>query len=688
IYIKKPAPTKVIMDALRQVTQSKRKPPEPIPQPEELTLMKEYNQQLVMKLEQKNAELQRAHQRLQQLLDHSPAVLYRLKIEGETIVPVLASDNIHRLLGFTVEETLSFEWWQEQLHPEDRARAEASIPESITKGTCRLEYRLRHKNGNYVWLEDSRRLIRDSSGEPSDLVGTWTDLTERKMAEQALEASDRRFREMLENIEMISMTLDIKATVTFCNDYLLRLTGHNREEVMGKDWFSHFIPDSHIEVKKLFYDSVEAGNAPSHYQNPIKTKGGELRMIAWNSTILRDGTGKIVGMACIGDDITERQKHARLALRSQRLEAIGTLAGGVAHDLNNALAPIMMGVEMLKAQYPDEGQILDMFQTSARRGADMVRQLLTFAKGAEGERVAIQPGHLLREIQSIMKGSFPKNIQLVVNTDSKIPTVRGDATQLHQILLNLCVNARDAMPQGGSLTLEAQCVDVDAAYASSIPDAKSGRYVVLRVRDTGTGIPPEIIDRIFEPFFTTKAPDKGTGLGLSTVLGIVRGHGGFLHVYSQPGLGSTFAVYLPAERSGSNAELEMKSETEFRGQGETILVVDDEVAVREMARHVLRRLNFKPLTAKDGTDALMQLGEHRADLRAIITDVHMPHMDGLAFVRALRRILPDIPVVVASGRMEYPLAAEFKSLGVTSRLDKPFTEMQLGEALRNLLAPK
>jgi len=267
--------------------------------------------------------------------------------------------------------------------------------------------------------------------------------------------------------------------------------------------------------------------------------------------------------------------------------------------------------------------------------------------------------------------------------------VLGDATQLHQVLLNLCVNARDAMPHGGTLTLEAQRMKMDAVHARSVPDAKPGEYVVLRVRDTGTGIPPEILDRIFDPFFTTKGLDKGTGLGLSTVMGIVKGHGGFLQVYSQLGQGSTFTAYLPVDGAkGGDTDLPAKATVEFRGQGETILFVDDEPALRAVARAVLRRLNFKPLTATDGADGLMQVAQHRTELRAIITDVHMPHMDGLAFVRALRRMLPDIPVMVASGRMEDTVAGEFKTLGVTSRLDKPFTEVQLAEALKNLPVPK
>ncbi len=531
---------------------------------------------------------------------------------------------------------------------------------------------------------------RDSHGTIIGTIGISHDITERSRIEHELRASERRFREMLENVELIAMTLDLDGRITFCNDCLLRVTGQSREQVIGQDWFALFIPETDMALRKMFDDTASIGEIPAHHENPIKTKAGELREIAWNNTTLRDGAGNIIGVASLGEDITERRLHERHAIRSQRLESLGTLAGGVAHDLNNALSPILMGMELLKMRYPAESNIIDMFQTSAKRGADMVRQLLTFAKGAEGERASIPPARLVAELENMMKGSFPKNIHLIIHTEPDLPTVLGDATQVHQVLLNLCVNARDAMPHGGTLTLEALCMDVDAAYASAIPDARPGRHVVLRVRDTGTGIPPNIIDRIFDPFFTTKGPDKGTGLGLSTVLGIVKGHGGFLHVYSEPGQGSTFAAYLPAEQTGSNVETTHMGEPTTRsyGRGETVLIVDDEALVREMGQEVLQRLNFKPLTAMDGADGLIQVASHLTDLRLIITDLHMPHMDGLTFVRVVRRMLPDIPIVISSGRLEEPQVGEFAELGVKSRLDKPFTELQLADTLMKLLAPQ
>jgi PAS domain S-box-containing protein len=441
-----------------------------------------------------------------------------------------------------------------------------------------------------------------------------------------------------------------------------------------------------VPEQKDFIRRLIAGEAITSFETQRVTKDGRVLDVWMTVTKLMDEAGTPVGLASTERDITERLKSERLAMRSQRLESIGTLAGGVAHDLNNALAPIMMSVGLLRKEYPGQSHVLDMVATSAKRAADMVKQLLTFAKGADGERIPLEPGRLVTEMEKLMNGSFPKNIELAVRCGPELPMVQGDATQLHQVLLNLCVNARDAMPNGGTLTLEAQRQEVDAAYASSVPDAKPGKYLVLRVRDTGTGIPPEIIDRIFDPFFTTKETGKGTGLGLSTVMGILKGHGGFLQVYSKPGQGSTFAVYLPAEEgAGGGTEHGTKAAVEFCGQGETILFVDDEPLLRQVAGAVLQRLNFKPLTAADGANGLMQVAQQHTELRAIITDLHMPHMDGLAFVRALRQLLPDIPVVVASGRMDDATAAEFNALGVTSHMDKPFTEEQLAEALKSVL---
>jgi PAS domain S-box-containing protein len=385
-------------------------------------------------------------------------------------------------------------------------------------------------------------------------------------------------------------------------------------------------------------------------------------------------------------DISERVRMERNANRSQRMESIGTLAGGVAHDLNNALAPIMMGVELLRMRYPREEKLVSMISSSAQRGADMVRQLLTFAKGAEGKRVSVQLSHLVREMDTIMTSTFPKNIRVATHWTKDLPTVLGDATQLHQVLLNLCVNARDAMPNGGSLTLELNAKTMDATFASGIADATPGDYLTVSVQDTGSGIPPDIIERIFDPFFTTKGPDKGTGLGLSTVMGIVKGHGGFLQVYSQVGKGSQFTIYLPAETQGHRQLDQEQAQSAWQGQGELVLVVDDEPGVREVAQAVLENLKLSVITATDGADGLIKVAEYREQLDVIITDLHMPHMDGMAFARAARRMAPGVPVIIASGRFEENLTEPFREIGITLRLNKPFTQEMLAGILKAALA--
>jgi PAS domain S-box-containing protein len=515
------------------------------------------------------------------------------------------------------------------------------------------------------------------------LQATVRDITERKQMEEA----NARLAMAVEQAAEAIVITDAAGTILYVNPAFEHISGYPQQEAIGQNPRILKSGKQDAAFYQRMWAVLESGQVwQGRFIN--KRKDGLLYEEEATISAIRNAAGQILNYVAVKRDITERLRNERLALRSQRLEAIGALAGGVAHDLNNALAPIMMGVELLRMDFPGQSRILDTFQISAQRAADMVRQLLSFARGAEGERVTVQPCHLIKELHYIVKGTFPKNILLEVKCEPQLPTLLGDATQLHQVLLNLCVNARDAMPGGGTLTLEAQRVAVDAVFASSLPDAKPGDYVMLRVRDTGTGIPPEILDRVFEPFFTTKGLNKGTGLGLSNVMGIVKGHGGFVQVESKVGQGSTFAAYLPAGDAEGNTASADKAELEFRGQGETILFVDDEGIVRDTVRAVLRRLNFQVVTAIDGADGLIHAVEHRDDLRAIITDLHMPHMDGLNFVRALRRILPDIPVVVASGLMEEAVASELRTLGVTSRLDKPFTESQLAAVLQSIFAPE
>ncbi len=340
---------------------------------------------------------------------------------------------------------------------------------------------------------------------------------------------------------------------------------------------------------------------------------------------------------------------------------------------------------MFRHEHPGESLLADTIEQSALRAANMVRQLVTFARGATGKRVPVEVRQLMRELELILGSTFPKNIRLTFAVGGELPPVVGDPTQLHQLLLNLCVNARDAMPQGGMLTIGAEVIDLDAENATRILEARPGCFIRLKVSATGTGIAPAHLERIFDPFFTTKPADRGTGLGLANALGNARGHNGFINVLSVPGQGSTFEVFLPVTAAAPRAVSTAESAELPRGTGQVILFVDDERPVARVAGRLLTRLGYLPVIAHSGGKGLERLQESGLHVAAVITDLHMPGTDGLEFTREARRQFPQIPIIVASGRLEEPVAAAFEQLGVTLRLDKPFTSPQLANLLENAL---
>jgi PAS domain S-box-containing protein len=531
---------------------------------------------------------------------------------------------------------------------------------------------LEFKDGR-VFERFSRPMLAE--GEAAGRVWSFRDITERRKTERQITEQAA----FLDKAQDAILNCDLEGRVIFWNKGAERMYGWTREEALGRK-FADIVcaaPEPFARSVKAVLERGEFSDETEHM-----TKHRHKLIVEVRRTLIRDDDGHPKSMLAIMTDISGRKKIEAQFMRAQRMESLGTLAGGIAHDLNNSLAPILMVADLLRLRYPAETKLVDTVEASAKRGAGMVRQLLTFAKGAEGERLQVNSQRLLGEMAKIIEGTFPKNIQLRTAYAKDLHGIVGDTTQLHQVLLNLCVNARDAMPSGGTLTLEAENREIDAAYAGSVPDAKPGRYVVWRVTDTGTGIPPEVLEHIFEPFFSTKGPDKGTGLGLSTVIGIVKGHGGFIQIYSVPEQGSTFAVYLPADKPcESCASAPPFPGATLNGQGETLLVVDDEANVRQAAHAVLTSLNFKVITAANATEALVHVSEKRSELRTVITDLHMPGVDGLTFTRVLKGMLPGVAVIVASGRFEERERKLFRRLGVTALLNKPFTQQKLLEAL-------
>jgi len=423
---------------------------------------------------------------------------------------------------------------------------------------------------------------------------------------------------------------------------------------------------------------------------------GELQKVARDGrkltidarwTLVRNSEGEPDTILAINTDVTEKKLIEAQFLRAQRMENIGSLAGGVAHDLNNILAPIMMAIEMLKetAGDPQSRSMLEIIEGSARRGADIVRQILSFARGLEGRRVEVQPKHLLKEIDSIIKSTFPKNIRCQLSAPHDTWTILGDPTLLHQILLNLCVNARDAMPDGGLLTIGVENRTIDEQYVAMNLRAKTGPHIVISVTDSGTGMPPDVIEKIFDPFFTTKEPGKGTGLGLSTVMGIVKSHEGFINVYSEAGRGTTFRVHLPAVTSTHpGSELEAQASLP-RGNGETVLVIDDEISILTITSQTLQAFGYHVLTANNGATGVAMYVQHQSEIALVLTDMMMPVMDGRATIHALKQINPAVKIIAASGLGVNEEVSKGAALGVRHFLPKPYTAETLLITLRTVL---
>jgi len=537
----------------------------------------------------------------------------------------------------------------------------------------------------HSFTEEEVELLRVIGQRVAVEIERGQNLAERSRAEQALRESEARFRAVAESLGDGLLLTDMADTVLDFNPQLTKLTGYSRTELIGKCGFDLLLTPGQIpEMRRHNADRSKGRSAV--YQITVRRKDGTGFEAEVTGAPLRDSTGNIFGTVGVIRDITQRLATEMKDRRSHRLESLGTLAGGVAHDLNNTLAPILMVVDLLRMDYPEKaGEYVDIVEQGAKRGAEMVRQLLTFAKGADGERVLIQIRHQLKEIEQIIRSTFYKSIRLEVRQDKELAPVMGDPTQLHQVLLNLCVNARDAMPSGGMLTIEAHNFTADETFAGYNAEAHPGNYVRVAVQDSGTGIPPEILDRIFDPFFTTKGPEKGTGLGLSTVMGIVRGHGGFLRVHSEVGRGSTFEIYLPVAREPVGPAESTAVESPVT-KGELILVVDDEAPICSMMERVLQRSGFAVLTAANGSDAIVQFGRHHAELKLLITDINMPVMDGVALVRAIRHLAPALPIIAMSGLHDEARLAALSEAGVIRQLAKPFTITTLNNAVAAVFA--
>lgn len=552
-----------------------------------------------------------------------------------------------------------------------------STGESRHKGKTHESQGLR-KNGREFPVEIS--LATWKTDEGTFFTCILRDITERKKTGEMIREQAALLDKALDAIAL----RNLEHNLVYWNKGAEILYGWTAEEVIDKNADELLYkgkPAKLIEAEKSIIDKGEWSGELRQI-----TKEGKEIIVQSRWTLVLDSEGKPKSILIINTDITEKKKLEAQLLRAQRMESIGTLAGGIAHDLNNVLTPMMLSLQILKEKFKDEQsqKLLNILEKNSQRGADLIKQVLSFARGVEGERAPLAAKQIITEIEKVAKETFPRNSQIKTDIQEDLFNISGDATQLYQVIMNLCVNARDAMPDGGILNITASNFFIDESYARINIEAKAGSYVVISVSDTGIGIPPKILDRIFEPFFTTKEFGKGTGLGLSTALAIVKSHGGFINVYSEVGKGTTFRVYLPAIKTEMQNVEEQKLELQS-GQGELVLVAEDEDSIREVTVSTLEKYGYNVLAASDGADAAALYAQNKDKINVILMDMMMPVMDGHASIRAIRKINPGVKIITVSGLAEKDKLAKIADTRVHAFLSKPYTAERLLKTIREVI---
>ncbi len=587
-----------------------------------------------------------------------------------------------KITGYKAEEALGSNCRFLQ-GPETDRQAVAQMREAIAHQrevkTTVLNYR---KDGQAFWNELKIAPVFSEQGQLLYFVGVQRDVTETKRAEEKI----RQQAALLDIAADAILVESLDSQITFWNKGAERLYGWSAEEAVGQPARKLLYKQPSSKYREIQQQLI----ANQDWQGELQqvTRNGQEVLVESRWTLVRDEHGQPKSMLIVSTDITEKKQLEAQFLRAQRMESIGTLAGGIAHDLNNMLSPILMTTQLLRMKVRDEQSLkwLMTLESSTKRAADLVKQVLSFARGLEGKRTVLHLEHVVAEVEQIVRETFPRSIQVhVAIAPEQLWTVMADVTQLHQVLMNLCVNARDAILAGGTINIVADNLLVDEHYARMNIDARVGPYVTVTVSDTGTGIPPEALERIFEPFFTTKEPGKGTGLGLSTVLGIVKNHGGFINVYSEPGRGTQFRVCIPAIATSEVQYFQEEGRRLPCGNGELILVVDDEAAIREITKTSLETYGYQVLTASDGIEAIALYAQHHDQIKVALIDMMMPSMDGATTIQTLHRINPTVKVIAVSGLSSNEQSAIAAGAGVKTFLSKPYTSEKLLTALYDVI---
>jgi PAS domain S-box-containing protein len=539
----------------------------------------------------------------------------------------------------------------------------------------------RRKDRSVYWGKVSTAPMLDGAGQTTHHITMIEDVTAQVEAERTI----REQAALLDVAREAIFTCDMEAKITYWNRGAEALYGWSAADACGKSAFS-----LNCRVAKEHCDSVLAElRATGKWQGELlqRTRNGRELLCQSSMTLMADPDGKPFHILAINSDLTEKKAIEARLQHAQRLESIGLLAGGLAHDLNNALAPLVMGIEVIKSRDKTHAslELLELMEASARWGADIVRQLMHFARGGEGVRTVMEPAPIIRETERIIARTILDRIRMRSSIPDDLWKIAADPTQVRQILQNLCVNSRDAMPKGGEISLSAENIEIDEPYVALVPEARPGRFVAIEVRDTGCGIAPELMGRIFDPFFSTKPQDKGAGLGLFNVYTITKVHGGFLRVESEVGRGSSFRVFFPASDESCAAAAPVPESDGFRGRGETILLVDDEAIFRNTTRKVLEHLGFAVITASDGAEGIVEFMKHRDRIRAVIADIDMPRLNGVDMAFTLLEHRKRLGVILISGFKDPARETELRERGIRAFIEKPYTTAALMKVLKGIL---
>ncbi len=647
---------------------------------EGLNVLKKRRQEEAVRLVTLESLLRESQERFLALTENMSDVIAFFDRSG--IVKYIGG-SIRRLTGYSPDQFMEKSFF-EYVHPDDVSFLIQHFREIVNGPSgevqSHIEARLHHLSGEWKDVEFTFTNLLNEAPMQTILVHC-RDITEQKKQETTI-----REQAALLNITPDAVYVcDLEDRILFWNKGAEKLYGSSEQQVRSKKIFEvvhHELPMQREEIYGILIRNGWWSGEVRYF------RGGKAETIIESRwTLMRDAHDAPQAVLIVDTDITGRKQLEAQASRAQRMESLATLAGGIAHDLNNVLAPLMMSIEILQTKLLDEqsARVLATLETNTMRGAEIVKQVLTFAKGIQGQRIPVQIGHLIKDMEKTIQHFYPKNIKAQTEVEPDLGLIMGDPAQIQQVIMNICSNAKDVMPDGGRIIMRADNVYLSPDAVELSLGLKSGLYVRLRISDSGAGIPEEIQDRIFEPFFTTKEIGKGVGLGLSTAISIIRNHGGTITFTSEEKKGTEFEIFLPIEQLTIRKEIATASPSTQQGHGRLVMVVDDESAIRNITKEILEARGYRVLIAQDGVEAINLLRTSGEKIEATIVDMSMPVMDGIATIKAIRSILPSAVIIASAGFHEDMESSAFKELGIDHTITKPYTAGKLLAVLEDVL---